>query len=160
MTHQHTCVCLLGWLAASADLTQIEGLSALVNLEMSVNACTVNWHLLSPSRLCAHLRVCMCLMFIVVFLSLYLSNNRLTRLSGLESNVRLRELYLGENAIPRIEGLHTLRALTILSLYDNDIAAIEGLEHNTALTELNLARNHIHHVGQSVDGDTSDAVNA
>jgi hypothetical protein len=105
---------------------------------------------------CVHV----CLLYIVVLISLYLSNNRLTRLSGLESNVRLRELYLGENTIPRIEGLHTLRALTILSLYDNDIAAIEGLEHNAALTELNLARNHIHHVGQSVDGDTIDAVNA
>ena len=45
---------------------------------------------------------------------LWLNNNRLAKLTGLQHNWRLRELYLQNNQITKIEGLETLGNLTKL----------------------------------------------
>ena len=55
----------------------------------------------------------------------------------------LRSLYLHENIIERIEGLDQQLELDTLNLSKNYIKTIENLSHMKVLTNLNLANNHL-----------------
>ena len=55
----------------------------------------------------------------------------------------LRCLYLHENCINKIEGLDSLKNLVNLNLCDNLIKKIEGLEGCKSLDSLYIGRNHI-----------------
>ena len=71
---------------------------------------------------------------------LYLYDNRIERLAGLEVLSRsLTQLYLQNNAITKMEGLHCLPKLTKLYLDGNSIQRLEGLEENFYLEELHLS---------------------
>jgi hypothetical protein len=61
----------------------------------------------------------------------------------LDENVKMMTLYLQENLIERISGLNTLVNLRTLNLSDNLIQKIEGLECLTMLENLQLKRNRI-----------------
>jgi hypothetical protein len=50
---------------------------------------------------------------------LYLQHNRLTRIAGLETLLRLEFLALGGNRLTRLEGLATLRSLRVLDVSEN-----------------------------------------
>ena len=67
----------------------------------------------------------------------------MTKLEGLEQNVKLRSLYLQENLISKIEGLDTLTDLYQVNLSDNIIPKIEGLSKLTRLESIQLRRNKI-----------------
>lgn len=74
---------------------------------------------------------------------LWLMENYIERIQGLEALQQLREVYLYTNKITKIEGLSTLTKLEVLWLSDNYISRIEGLTACKRLRELNLARNDI-----------------
>ncbi|KAK9829835.1 hypothetical protein WJX72_008166 [[Myrmecia] bisecta] len=78
---------------------------------------------------------------------LWLTENEICHISGLDRLTKLRQLYLYSNHISRIENLEALTQLEVLWLADNQIRRVEGLARLTNLRELNLARNYI----QTVD---------
>lgn len=112
--------------------------------------------------------------------SLWLNENCIERIEGLEACTSLRRLFLYGNKIRRIEGLSSLRELEVLWLCDNRIAVraidgeggllgvhcirlpsglffvslcqqiVEGLEQLEGLRELSLARNRIERVGTAL----------
>lgn len=55
----------------------------------------------------------------------------------------MRSLFLQQNLIKKIEGLDTLVNLCVLNISHNNITKIENLSHNKELTSLNLNRNNI-----------------
>jgi internalin A len=75
---------------------------------------------------------------------LYLnSNDKIDRIEGLETVVRLNSLCLANNAIKEIEGLGTLLSLKKLELNGNDITRIQGLQDKGSLEILRLHYNKI-----------------
>jgi Leucine-rich repeat (LRR) protein len=58
----------------------------------------------------------------------------------------LRQLYMNDNFIREIEGLEGTPLLTILNLSNNSIHAIHGLNHLAHLVDLNLSNNVISHI--------------
>lgn len=81
-----------------------------------------------------------------------LSYNQIRKIRGLESlGSTLKELYLVENKIKVIEGLDTLVNLELLELGGNRIREIgDGLSHLTALQKLWLGKNKITKIGASL----------
>ncbi|KAF8639416.1 hypothetical protein AX17_001506 [Amanita inopinata Kibby_2008] len=75
--------------------------------------------------------------------SLELGGNRIRKIENLETLVNLEELWLGKNKITRIEGLSTMKKLKILSLQSNRITKLEGLEELECLDQLYLSHNGI-----------------
>merc|ERR1712130_674157 len=76
---------------------------------------------------------------------LSLQANRITKIEGLSDLTALKELYLAENGIEVIEGLDALVNLTILDLDKNRVTAIQGPDKLTQLEELWLSSNRINH---------------
>lgn len=77
-----------------------------------------------------------------------LNNKQLTHLEGLQS-VPLKScstLYLYDNLIPQIEGLNSMHNLRDLYLQNNNIEEITGLEHCPMLEALHLDNNCISHL--------------
>ncbi|MCE8175686.1 leucine-rich repeat domain-containing protein, partial [Porphyromonas gingivalis] len=74
---------------------------------------------------------------------LYLSDNQIAKLEGLNALTSLTELDLSGNQIAKLEGLDHLTSLTWLDLPGNQIAKLEGLDHLTSLTGLDLLGNQI-----------------
>jgi len=77
---------------------------------------------------------------------LWLNNNKLEKVEGLDTNFRLRELYLHNNRIKTLQGsIPNLLHLRILSLNNNEIRDLEKnldlLVKFKQLTQLNLADN-------------------
>ncbi len=72
----------------------------------------------------------------------------MTKLEGLDQNVKLRSLYLQENLIEKIEGLETLTDLVQLNLSDNLIKKVEGLSSLNKLDTIQLKRNRIGKAGE------------
>jgi hypothetical protein len=85
---------------------------------------------------------------------MWLAETNITRIKGLDNLVKLQKLYLYSNRIKRIENLGHLRELTTLWLMDNEIEEITGLENLHGLTHLNLAQNKIREIGSSLDAQT------
>jgi protein phosphatase 1 regulatory subunit 7 len=61
--------------------------------------------------------------------------NRLTKIQGLSHLTQLTELYLSENGIEQIEGLEALVNLRVLDLAANRIKKIENIAHLQQLEE-------------------------
>jgi hypothetical protein len=74
---------------------------------------------------------------------LNLSNNKLTKIEGLEQFTKLKSLDLSYNLIEKIEGLNNLDQLEELDLSSNSIKEISGLENLDELTVLTLRKNNI-----------------
>jgi hypothetical protein len=69
--------------------------------------------------------------------SLYLYNNSLTRLNGLDQTITgLMYLYLQSNRLAKLEGLESLSCLVKLYVGNNELTRIEGLRSMTSLEEL------------------------
>jgi Leucine-rich repeat (LRR) protein len=74
---------------------------------------------------------------------LELSNNKISNLEGLDSLLELQELYLDNNNIERLEGLDYLKKLIILHVGRNKISKfrIEYIKNQTTLNFLYLNEN-------------------
>jgi len=75
--------------------------------------------------------------------TLYLQNNQISKIKGLEFVVDLYYLTLQNNQISKIEGLDSLVNLNYLNLQNNKISKIEGLDSLVNLNYLNLQNNKI-----------------
>lgn len=75
---------------------------------------------------------------------LELGHNKITSMRGLERLTKVRELWLGSNRIPRIDvDLSAFVRLTKLALTSNRLTSMDGLEHVTSLEELYVSDNGI-----------------
>ena len=72
---------------------------------------------------------------------LYLSNNKLTEIKGLDKLVNLQELDLSNNEITEIKSLNTLVGLQKLYLSNNQITEIKDIDNLINLQVLNLSNN-------------------
>jgi len=70
-----------------------------------------------------------------------LQSNRITKIEGLDCLVNLEELYLSHNGIQVMEGLKKNEKLKILDLGNNRIEKLENLQTQTNLEELWLNHN-------------------
>ncbi|KAG6878217.1 hypothetical protein C0993_010637 [Termitomyces sp. T159_Od127] len=75
--------------------------------------------------------------------SLELGGNRIRRIENMESLVNLEELWLGKNKITKLENLGAMKKLKILSLQSNRITRLENLEELENLEQLYLSHNGI-----------------
>jgi len=75
--------------------------------------------------------------------TLYLQNNQISKIKGLEFVVDLYYLTLQNNQISKIEGLDSLVNLNYLNLQNNKISKIEGLDSLVNLQKLHLNNNQI-----------------
>lgn len=75
--------------------------------------------------------------------TLYLYNNKITKMDGLSSFCNLEHLYLQNNQIEKINDLFHLRKLKKLYLGRNCIAVLEGLEGIDALEELHIEKQNL-----------------
>lgn len=73
----------------------------------------------------------------------YLHFIGISKINFLDNFVNLIHLYLDNNTILKIEGLEKLKKLRSLYLQNNFISKIENLENNTDLVNLNLSGNKI-----------------
>ena len=80
--------------------------------------------------------------------ALFLENNLITHISGLDSLQQLRHLYLHNNRIEKMQNLGCLVNLVSLNLSNNSITIIEGLGSLTKLETLNLSDNRLTHPDQ------------
>lgn len=71
---------------------------------------------------------------------------------GLEENTELRSLFIQENAIRKMEGLDTLKDLRQLNLNENFLTKVEGLAGCEQLDTLYLKRNRL---GRDESGDVA-----
>lgn len=74
---------------------------------------------------------------------LYIENNKVIKLKGLENFTQLIGLYAQNNCISKMEGLDTLKNLKVLDLSKNKISSIEGLSELFTLETLSLSLNYI-----------------
>lgn len=72
---------------------------------------------------------------------LFLNNNIIKYIEGLQSLSELRELHLNNNFVSKIENLEYVLNLTVLNLNNNKISKIEGLKNNKNLKNLFLQSN-------------------
>lgn len=75
--------------------------------------------------------------------ALWLNNNGISKIEGLDNLINLTSLALNNNCIAKIEGLENLFNLSILNLSHNKIEVVEGLENLRKLETINLAHNFI-----------------
>ena len=83
--------------------------------------------------------------------NLWLCETNISRIKGIDNNVRLRKLHLYSNRIRIMENLSHLTNLQTLWLMDNEISVIQGIEKLTQLETLYLSRNKIREIGSSLD---------
>lgn len=81
---------------------------------------------------------------------LELGSNRIKSIKNIENLVNLQELWLGRNRITEIAGLGLLKNLKRLSLQSNRITSLRGLESCTTLEELYISHNGITSIEVSV----------
>ena len=74
---------------------------------------------------------------------LFLFQNQLPSVKGLEKLTQLTELHLGGNQLTSINDLEKLTQLTILDLRTNKLTDVTGLEKLTKLEELYLGDNQL-----------------
>ena len=86
---------------------------------------------------------------------LWLNENNLTAIGGLERCTKLTELYLYSNSIGQIEGLDTLVNLEVLWLQENRITEVKGLQNCPKLRTLSLASNLIESVCGRLDNQVA-----
>ncbi len=110
------------------DLTHIDRLSKLRILDLSFNSIRAMIPLVQHVPLLEEL---------------YMAQNKLRKIEGLEGLVHLRTLDLGANRIRLIEGLETNTALESLWLGKNKIEEIRGLDTLTQLRQLDIQNNRL-----------------
>lgn len=81
---------------------------------------------------------------------LYLAQNKLKQIEGLEGLVHLRILDLGANRLRSIEGLETNVGLKSLWLGKNKIEAITGLDNLVNLEQLDIQNNRLTTLGDGL----------
>lgn len=91
-------------------------------------------------------RVFFDLLFFLGLKCLWLENNGLLKISGLENQKILRCLFMHNNLIRKIENLQCCNLLDNINLSYNQIWKIENIEDLTVLNTLNVAHNYIEHV--------------
>jgi protein phosphatase 1 regulatory subunit 7 len=74
---------------------------------------------------------------------LSLQSNRLTKIENLNHMINLTELYLSENGLKKIEGLENLKKLKTLDLSINEIERIENVECLIELEEFWFSNNNL-----------------
>ena len=75
---------------------------------------------------------------------LELGHNKIKSMAGLERLTNIRELWLGSNRIPRVDiDLSAFGQLTKLALTSNRLTSMDGLENVTSLEELYVSDNGI-----------------
>lgn len=70
-----------------------------------------------------------------ILLNSFLQCTRLTEIKNLDELTELTDLYLSENGIVKIQGLDNNKKLTTLDLAMNKITLIENVSHLTELEE-------------------------
>lgn len=83
---------------------------------------------------------------------MWLNENDITFISGIENCKALRRLFLPNNKIKKIAGLDSLKNLETLWLNENEIESLEGLPILPQLKEFSIARNKIEVIGTGLDG--------
>jgi hypothetical protein len=83
---------------------------------------------------------------------LYVAQNKLRRIEGLEGMAHLKTLDLGANRIRVIEGLDDCAALESLWLGKNKIELISGLTSNTQIKQLDIQNNRLTQLGDGLQG--------
>jgi hypothetical protein len=73
--------------------------------------------------------------------TLYLENNAIEIIEGLEKLLQLRSLYLSKNIIHTLHGLQHLTNLETLDVSSNNISTLEGLACLPSLRVLNVSSN-------------------
>eukprot|EP01061_Rhynchopus_euleeides_P005092 TRINITY_DN14333_c0_g2_i1.p1 TRINITY_DN14333_c0_g2~~TRINITY_DN14333_c0_g2_i1.p1 ORF type:complete len:1537 (+),score=690.35 TRINITY_DN14333_c0_g2_i1:257-4612(+) len=86
---------------------------------------------------------------------LWLNENCITQIAGLQNCTKLKELYLYSNQLSKIEGLGKLTNLRVLWLQENNISSLEGLNKLKHLKVLWVASNRITTIGHSLDSNTA-----
>ena len=77
------------------------------------------------------------------FGNVYLNDNRLTSVKGLEKLTQLTTLNLVDNKLTDVKGLEKLKKLKMLALGDNQLTSVKGLAKLTQLEELYLGSNQL-----------------
>jgi Leucine-rich repeat (LRR) protein len=83
--------------------------------------------------------------------ALWLNENEISKIDGLDKCLSLKSLYLSHNSIKSIQGLSSLTNLETLWLCDNKIEAIENLDSLVNLKQLWIAGNQIDSIKTSLD---------
>ena len=78
---------------------------------------------------------------------IWLNQNQIQKIEGLEGCVSLKRIFISDNKIERIEGLDGCEQLEVLWLNENSIDSLQGLSKLTNLKQLHLARNRISRIG-------------
>ena len=81
--------------------------------------------------------------FLLFWKELYLNDNHIKNINGLEKQVNLDTLCITSNEIKEIEGLDNCVNLSVLNLKDNKIKEIKNLYELTNLDKLYLSGNQI-----------------
>jgi hypothetical protein len=79
---------------------------------------------------------------------IFLSNNQIKKIDGLDNLKKLERLHLGNNKIKEISGLDNLKGLRYLFLSGNEIEKIKGLDNLEKVRECVLTGNRI----KSIEG--------
>ncbi|XP_074092030.1 leucine-rich repeat-containing protein 9 isoform X2 [Macrotis lagotis] len=82
---------------------------------------------------------------------LWITECHITKIEGLQECKNLEKVFLYYNKITKIENLELLAKLEVLWLNHNSIKAIEGLKSLKNLKDLNLAGNFINSIGHCLD---------
>lgn len=82
---------------------------------------------------------------------MWLNENEITKIDGLEKCTALKSLYLSHNSIKTIQGLESLSNLEVLWICDNKIDVLENLDYLVNLRELWVAGNQIDSIKTSLD---------
>ncbi|KAF3700235.1 Dynein regulatory complex subunit 3 Leucine-rich repeat-containing protein 48 [Channa argus] len=81
---------------------------------------------------------------------LYLNNNLIEKIEGLDRLINLTCLNLSFNKIQKIEGLESLQKLEVLNLANNRIAIIENMDKLEKLTHFCIANNLIEQLDNNI----------
>jgi protein phosphatase 1 regulatory subunit 7 len=74
---------------------------------------------------------------------LSIQSNRITKLENLSHLVNLEELYISDNGLTCIEGLDSLKSLKVLDLSNNQIEHIENMQGMVNLEEFWFSNNNL-----------------
>ncbi len=130
------------------DISQIEGLPALTNLQsLDLNSNQIREikgldtlaNLQSLNLNGNQISEIKGLDALANLQGLYLASNKISEIKGLGALANLRELYLSVNPISEIKGLDTLVNLRELELAATKISEVKGLENLAQLTYLNFS---------------------